>query len=164
MPVNRIAAAIACLSILAAQPAVPAEAPYFRFTAGGDGTAVPGTVGQGGALHPDGPSGAYTGRVGRPFATPAPRVAEGASGATWYLGAGPLPGGLSVSASTGAVSGIPGSEGSYGPLAVAVRTPDGRTARVELVRVTTPPFASFVPAQFVRVRLVARSSAVADLR
>ncbi|GAB3470984.1 hypothetical protein AB1207_14820 [Kineococcus endophyticus] len=43
-------------------------------------------------------------------------------------------------------------------------TPDGRTARVELVRVTTPPFASFVPAQFVRVRLVARSSAVADLR
>ncbi len=43
-------------------------------------------------------------------------------------------------------------------------TTDGRTARVELVRVTTPPFASFVPAQFVRVRLVARSTAVADLQ
>ncbi|MEZ0491198.1 hypothetical protein AB2L28_02980 [Kineococcus sp. TBRC 1896] len=43
-------------------------------------------------------------------------------------------------------------------------TADGRTARVELVRVTTPPFAAFVPAGLARVRLVARSTAVADLR
>ncbi|WP_432542331.1 pilus assembly protein TadG-related protein [Kineococcus sp. SYSU DK002] len=43
-------------------------------------------------------------------------------------------------------------------------TADGRTARVELVLVTAPPFTAFVPARFARVQVVARSSAVADLR
>jgi hypothetical protein len=43
-------------------------------------------------------------------------------------------------------------------------TTDGRAARVELVRVSTPPFAAFLPARFATVRLVARSTAVADLR
>ncbi|WP_432560776.1 pilus assembly protein TadG-related protein [Kineococcus sp. SYSU DK003] len=41
---------------------------------------------------------------------------------------------------------------------------DGRVAQVEFVVQVEPPFTAFVPAQFARVRIVARSSAVADLR
>jgi hypothetical protein len=42
-------------------------------------------------------------------------------------------------------------------------SPDGRTAVVELVVVVEPPFASVVPEEFARVRLVATAGAQAQL-
>lgn len=57
---------------------------------------------------------------------------------------------------------------SHGDLPGAVvgagtRSPDGRRAEVELVVVVVPPFTGLVPADFATVRIVARSSAVAEL-
>ncbi|MEZ0166768.1 pilus assembly protein TadG-related protein [Kineococcus sp. LSe6-4] len=79
----------------------------------------------------------------------------------YYAGGGVLLTRASVRDSVAAYVGAhaPGAEVGAG-----TGTPDGRTARVELVRVTTPPFTAFVPAGLTRVRLVARSTAVADLR
>jgi hypothetical protein len=139
---RKVASVALTLAISPIAPALADGLPYFRMNVGsglGGGAPVanPDTETRDPALNtlrPGSPGGPFVGRIGVPFATPSPAVPNAPSGLTWHLEVGPLPAGLSVNRSTGAVAGTPSTIGTASPVSLTATAPNGAYG-------TTPAFA-----------------------
>jgi len=75
----------------------------------------------------------YAGRKGRALSTVAPTAGNILGSASWSVGSGSLPPGLTVNPSTGVVSGSPTSHGTYTARLMATDSHDGARAQTQLV-------------------------------
>src|SRR5262249_48625575 len=82
------------------------------------------------------PSGVSPGEVGVPFSSPAPSVTGGVSPFTFSVATGTLPAGLSLNASTGAITGTPTAAGAF---TIQVKDTNGAVAATTCSVTINPP-------------------------